>query len=70
MSNKDIIKYFYEVVVSENHFVKIFYNVFVAHCTSPSSNSYFPNCSTYWNLLNYYQQSISLTNQTKFLTSS
>ena len=40
-------------VFGDNHFVKIFYNVFVAHCTSPSSNSYFPNCSTYWNLFNY-----------------
>ena len=29
-------------VFGDNHFVKIFYNVFVAHCTSPSSNSNFP----------------------------
>ena len=26
-------------VFGDNHFVKIFYNVFVVHCTSPSSNS-------------------------------
>ena len=30
-------------VFGDNHFVKIFYNVFVAHCTSPSSNSSLSN---------------------------
>ncbi|MBQ6934190.1 MAG: hypothetical protein IJN37_07390 [Clostridia bacterium] len=34
-------------VFGDNHFVKIFYNVFVAHCTSPSSNSYLSFSSLY-----------------------
>ncbi|MBQ1250233.1 MAG: hypothetical protein IIY00_01360, partial [Clostridia bacterium] len=34
-------------VFGDNHFVKIFYNVFVAHCTSPSLNSYLSFGSLY-----------------------